>query len=96
MVLNVMPFVHSAAVNSAHISISADERIKTDGISKVVVTMFLNLVPWTVVWCFGRHADTFRGGGSNQKCHHAALINFSSFKVNPSVTVHHLQEQCSV
>ena len=95
MVLNVMPFVHSAAVNSAHISISADERIKTDGISKVVVTMFLNLVPWTVVWCFGRHADTFRGGGSNQKCHNAALINSSSTKVNPSVTKSNVQFRVS-
>ena len=95
MVLNIMPFVHTAAINSAHISVSADEKIKVDGMSNVI-TMFPNVVLWTVVWCFGRHADTFRGGGSNLKCHHAALINFSGTKMNPSVTVHHLQEQCSV
>ena len=96
MVLNAMPLVHTAAINSTHISVSADEKIKEDDMSNVVVTMFPKVVLWTVVWCFGRHADTFRSGGSNQKCHHAALINFSSFKVSPSVTVHHLQEQCSV
>ena len=98
MVLNAMPLVHTAAINSTHISVSADEKIKEDDMSNVVVTMFPKVVLWTVVWCFGRHADTFRSGGSNQKCHHAALINFSSFKVNPSVTVHpsHLQEQYSV
>ena len=98
MVLNVMPFLHTAAINSAHISISADKRIKADGISNVVVTMFPNVVLQTVVWCFGRHAHKLRGGGSlaNKKCHHASVINFRSSKVNPSVTVHHLQEQCSV
>ena len=96
MVLNAMPLVHTAAINSAPISVSADEKIKEDGMSNVVITMFPNVVLWTVVWYFGRHADTFRGGGSNLKCHHAALINFSGTKMNPSVTVHHLQEQCSV
>ena len=95
MVLNVMPLVYTAAINSTLISVSANEKMKENSMSNVV-TMFPNVVLWMVVWCFGRHADTFRGGGSNQKCHHAALINFSSFKVNPSVTVHHLQEQCSV
>ena len=62
----------------------------------VVVVMFPNTVLWTVVWCFGRPADMFRGSGSNQNCHYDAVISFSSTKVNPRVTVHHLQEQCSV
>ena len=88
--------VHTATINSARISVSLDEKIKEDSMSNVVVTMFPNVVLWMVVWCFGRHADTFRGGGSNKKCHHAAVINFSSTKVNSSVTVHHLQEHCSV
>ena len=95
MVFNTEALVHTAMINSAHNSVSADEKIKEDCMSNVVVTMFPNVVLWMVVWCFGRHADTFRVGGSNKKCHHAALINISSFKVNPSVTVHHLQEQCS-
>ena len=29
--------------------------------------------------------------GSNQKCHYAAVINFSSTEANSSVTAHHLQ-----
>ena len=95
MVLKAMPLVHTAATISAPISVSVDEKIKEDGMS-YVVKMFPNVVLWMVVWCFGRHADTFRGGGSNLKCHHAALINFSCTKMNPSVTVNHLQEQCSV
>ena len=58
--------------------------------------MFPIVVLWMAVWCFGRHADMFRGRGSNQKCHNAALINSSSTKVNPSVTLHNLQDQCSI
>ena len=72
--------------------LSEDEKTKEDCMSNVVVKMFPNIVLWMVVWCFGRHDDLFRhSGGSNKKCSHAAVINFSS-----TVRVHHLQEQCSV
>ena len=64
MVLNVMKFMHSATIIKAHISISADERSKPDGISNVTVVTFPNIVLWMVVWCFTRDADTFRGSGS--------------------------------
>ena len=45
---------HTATINSVHISISADERIKADSISNVVVLMFPEIVLWMVLWCFGR------------------------------------------
>ena len=66
--------------------------------SNVAVMMIPHVVLWMVVWCFqvGRNADKCRGGGSIPKFHHAAVIYFSSIKVNPSVTVHHFQEQWSV
>ena len=60
-----------------------------DSISNVVVL-------WTVVWCFGRDFDMLRGSWSNKKCNHVEVNNFSSTKVNPSVTVLYFQEQCSV
>ena len=61
-VFNPEALVHTA-INSTYISVSADERIKEDSMSNVVVTMFSNcpnIVLWTFVWCFGRHADTLR------------------------------------
>ena len=85
MVLNVMPFMHSATINSDDQRVP-HEGTKADGKSNVVVMMFRNVVLWTVFWCFGRHADTFRGGGTKKKCHPAAVINLSSTKANPSVT----------
>ena len=61
MVLNVILLMHSATINSNHVSVSSDKWIKANGINNVVIMMFPNIVLWTVVCCFGRHADTFKG-----------------------------------
>ena len=90
MVLNTETLVHIFTINRAHISISADKRIKKDEISNAVVVMFPNIVLWMIVWCFGRDSDTFRGIKSVQECYHAAVIKLSSTKLTQKVTVHHL------
>ena len=56
--------VHSAIINSTHISILSYKRTKADCLSNVLVMKFPNIVLWIVVWCFGRDADIFRGSES--------------------------------
>ena len=65
-------------------------RITEDCMSNVVFMIFSNDLFWMVVWCFGRHAEMFRGSGSNKKCHHAAVINFSSSAAAPKSTMQYI------
>ena len=62
MVFNAEAEVHTAMINSTHISVSADKRIKADLISNVIVMMFPNIVLWMVVWSLGSHADLTLAG----------------------------------
>ena len=41
--------MHTATINSNHISISADERIKADWISNVIIIMIPDIVLWMVL-----------------------------------------------
>ena len=62
MVFNAEAEVHTAMINSTHISVSADKRIKADLISNVIVMMFPNIVLWMVQpWLCGALAVMLAG-----------------------------------
>ena len=57
MMLKAKTLVHTATVDSTHISISANGRIKADRISNVVGVIFPNIVLCQVGWLCGALAE---------------------------------------